>query len=385
MTTAAVESHGGETRTHGSRACYVWGPGPGPGAGCRCAACTEANRADHQRRERLRLYGQWQPFVDAAPVREHLETLRHAGIGWRRAAALAGVSTATISRILYGRAGRPPTRGVRRETAAAILTVRPGIGALAPSALVDATGTRRRLQALVATGWTQAQIAARLGMLGGNFGQLLRRQQVTVATARAVSGLYDELWNQPPPESAHREKIAASRARNYAAARDWPPPLGWDDDSSDGHGIDDPDATPAPGWKRSERRTQRSAQVVPDALWLMAQGFTREQAAQRLGLSRAGLEKAFARQRQAHTQTSTQEGLTMAPTHHQQQSIPCKCGAVSGERCTPQGDHLGRYMDAEKAGKIGRPELARAVEGLDIIAPAAIVPSRQAELEREAG
>jgi Bacterial regulatory proteins, lacI family len=303
----------GQPREHGTRACYVWGPDPGPGPGCRCDACTEANRADRQRTDRLRLYGRWQPFVPAGPVREHLEALSRAGVGRRRVAALSGVSTGTVSRILYGRPGRPPVRGVRRETAAAILAVRPGAGALAPSAHVDAAGTHRRLQALVAAGWSQSQLAALLGMLPGNFGQVMKRGQVTVATAGAVRDLYDDLWDQPPPEGTHREKIAASRARNHARARGWVPPLGWDDSPEDGHGIDDPAAVPAEGWRRREGGRPKRADTAEDGAWLIrTQGYTRAQAAERLGVSKDVLEHSLAQARRASNRHHEhEEVLTM--------------------------------------------------------------------------
>jgi hypothetical protein len=74
-----------------------------------------------------------------------------------------------------------------------------------------------------------------------NLGKSLGGEHVRAGTARAVCALYDELWDQPPPEGTHRDKIAASRARNRAAAHGWPPPLAWDDDT-----IDDPDVVPNP-------------------------------------------------------------------------------------------------------------------------------------------
>src|SRR2546425_16892 len=80
---------------------------------------------------------------------------------------------------------------------------------LAGSALVDATGPHRRLQALVAIGWSQAKLGARLGMTPANFAAMMRRGQVTASTARAAAAVYDELWNQPPPQTSQREKIAA--------------------------------------------------------------------------------------------------------------------------------------------------------------------------------
>ena len=115
---------------------------------------------------------------------------------------------------------------------------------------MPATGTHRRIQALVATGWSQAKIGGRLGMTPANFAAMMRRDQVTAATERAARAVYDELWNRPPPETGQREKIAAARARNYARANGWAPPLAWDEDQ-----LDAPDGKPAEGWQRAARTT----------------------------------------------------------------------------------------------------------------------------------
>jgi hypothetical protein len=55
-------------------------------------------------------------------------------------------------------------------------------------ALVDSTGTLRRIRALVATGRSVAAIGARLGMRAANVHSLLHRETVTVVTARAMKG-----------------------------------------------------------------------------------------------------------------------------------------------------------------------------------------------------
>src|SRR5262249_25798184 len=129
------------TRPHGTRARYVLGPGPGTGPGCRCDACTAANRDAERHPERQILYGRWQPYVDAPPPREHVRALAAGGVGWKRAAELAGVSTGSVSKLLHGGPGdRPPSRRIRPETAAAILAVRPSAQAAAPGALVDSAG-----------------------------------------------------------------------------------------------------------------------------------------------------------------------------------------------------------------------------------------------------
>lgn len=276
------------TREHGTHACYVWGPGPGRGRGCRCDACRAGHRAAEARRERAKLYGQWRPFVNAEPVRRHVQMLRDAGVGLRTVAARAGLSRSVIQQLTDGKPGRPPTRRMRLETAAAIMAVRPTPATMAPSTVVDATGTRRRLQALVAIGWTQTDLAARLGMTVSNFGDMLRRDQVLAATARNAVRLYDELWDKPPAPGRY-----ANLARKYAASRGWPPPLAWDDDA-----LDDPAGRPADGWQRGGRTRPRSRDLVEDAAELIGgQGYTRDTAAARLGVTRGALGAAMSRTR----------------------------------------------------------------------------------------
>lgn len=211
---------------------------------CRCDECTGANRAYERQRKRDRLYGRPGGYVDADPVREHIARLSAAGMGWKRVAAAAEVATGTMYPILYGRGGsnpaehRPPRKRVRRDIADRILAVRLE---LAPHAPVPSVGTVRRLQALVAVGWSLTRLAPRLGMLPSNLHSLVHtRDQVLQATADSVAALYDEFWDQPPPHAAHHDLIAYRRALRYAADRGWLPPLAWDDEA-----IDDPDARPA--------------------------------------------------------------------------------------------------------------------------------------------
>lgn len=220
--------------------------------GCKCGPCREAVNAARRHQTRMKAYGRWQPYyVDAGPARRHILALREQGVGYRRAARLADVPVQTVDSLLYGNHDKPPSRKIRAVTAAAILAVRPSLDDLPPKALVDAIGTVRRLRALVATGWSQQSLAVRLGMLGSNFRVILQQDRVTAATARAVRGLYDDLWDRPPPEGTHREKMAASRSRGYARGRGWAGPWEWDDDPGP-HFIDDPLACPAAGWLRRQ-------------------------------------------------------------------------------------------------------------------------------------
>lgn len=104
---------------------------------------------------------------------------------------------------------------------------------------VDAAGTRRRLQALAASGWPMTWLDARLDYRPGRCHQTTRRAWVTLRVATEIAALYDALWDQP--SGAGRED---RRARTLAAIKGWPLPLAWDDDDGP-HGIDNPAATPA--------------------------------------------------------------------------------------------------------------------------------------------
>lgn len=202
---------------------------------CPCDVCREANNAYQRNRKRQRGYGR-AAYVDAEPARAHLRALGAAGIGWRRAAELAGLSSSVVSKLLYGRTGCAPSKRIRAATAEKILAVEVSADALADKAVVDATGTRRRLRALVAIGWTQSQLAELLGLTPNNFGPLVHgRSSVTAARRRAVVQLYDELWDKPPADDA-----LARKSRRYAQRQGWVPPLAWDDDE-----IDNPAARPA--------------------------------------------------------------------------------------------------------------------------------------------
>lgn len=200
---------------------------------CRCPDCTAANRDYTARRNRQIAYGRWDPFVDAQPIRDHIATLRAAGIGTRRIADLTGVAIAAVSALTWGRNGRP-RRKVRHRTAAAILALQPSDGLLAPAALTDNTGTRRRIQALAAIGWPLTRIGERIGMSPENVGALLKRPTVQSRTATKVAAVYRAMAGAVPPDTP-----ATRRCRQAAARKGWHSPAAWS-----GETIDDPAAEP---------------------------------------------------------------------------------------------------------------------------------------------
>lgn len=220
---------------HGTHACYVLDA-------CRCLKCAAANTRYEHDRSRQHAYGRWDNYVPAEPARAHIRSLMDQGMGLKRIVAVSDVSQGLLWKLVYGKkrpdGTRTPSVRVRKDTEARILAIRPD---LAPGARVDATGTRRRIQALVCLGYSVNYLGERLGILSSNMHTMLHhRGEVTVRTVKAVEELYDELSMTPNQPADHYRRGAATRARNYAAAMGWVPPLGWDEDT-----IDDPTMEPA--------------------------------------------------------------------------------------------------------------------------------------------
>ncbi|MBY0397385.1 MAG: hypothetical protein K2X91_13100 [Thermoleophilia bacterium] len=219
---------------------------------CRCFPCCLATSERARARERAKAAGTYvSPLVDAGPVREHLQLLLASGLGWKRVAAVAGVGNTAVSQLIYGRKGvvGDPRKGevlkrVSRKTADAILAVQPSLELLADQVLVPARPYARRLQALVAIGWSQSKLARALGMTPSNFrilreyerDQARRRRRGTfvyASTARAIVELYERLAFRVPAQPTKAERIAYLRSVSSARERGWPVPMDWaaaDDD-----------------------------------------------------------------------------------------------------------------------------------------------------------
>lgn len=253
---------------------------------CRRPECLRRSAAYDNRRSRLVAYGRWQPFTDAEPVRQHIRMLSSYGIGWQRVCRLSGVSNGGVSRILYGApyAGGAPTKRVRTTTADKILAVKPSFDRLAPMARVDGTGTRRRLQALIANGWPQKRLGIEMGITHHRLIWDHVRQDVVAAdTARRVKDLYERLWKADPIAHGVFARFAAE-AQARAITNGWVPPGAWDDDY-----IDSPAASPDLG-----EHVDRYTAIAEDARWLIReQNYTNAQAAHRLGITSEHLYRAF--------------------------------------------------------------------------------------------
>lgn len=94
---------------------------------------------------------------------------------------------------------------------------------------VDATGTRRRIQALVANGYTFKDIGAELGVAHDVARQIAQhRKWVRRETAERVAEVYERLAMKPLTDNQ-----SSRYARTVAARHGWVPPLAWDDIDND--------------------------------------------------------------------------------------------------------------------------------------------------------
>lgn len=106
--------------------------------------------------------------------------------------------------------------------------------------MVDATGTARRLQSLIAKGFAACQLAARLGTLphDPSLTRLLSMTQVPASTDAAVRALFDELKGESPFDHGV-EPRSYTAAKTRARRNRWALPDAWDEET-----IDDPAAAP---------------------------------------------------------------------------------------------------------------------------------------------
>lgn len=270
---------------HGTRAAYVLDK-------CRCRACRDATAASARAKARAEAYGTWQPYVDAQPVRDHIAALRAQGLGVKRIAHLAGLGHGTISAVVYGKyvdgQRRTPSLRVRPNTAQRILAVTADLDTLGTKVAVDSTGTRRRIEAMLAAGWSVNAFARAAEVDDQALRSALLHQPIAAANARAVRNAYEQLWATKPAEGTWHQKAAATRARNTAKARGYVPALMWDDED-----IDDPYAELAqPDWDTPTKPGKAARVHLDDVDFLLRAGESLEHVAERLGVTVDAIDKA---------------------------------------------------------------------------------------------
>jgi len=242
--------------------------------GCRCVPCTKAaSRADLERRLD-RMAGRSRK-VSAAPAREHVQKLVQRGLSMAQIGRASGVSVATVQRLIGGQANL--SRGNAEKILRVPLTVRASAG------MVPACGAARRVRALYVLGHFNWEIAELAGVSRDAVSYLAagKWQTLSVECDDGIRAAYDRLSMRAG---------ASARTRSWAARMGWVPPLAWDDDT-----IDDPAAVPDLGEK-----VPRFAELAENGHELeQRHGYTREQAAERLGVTKNALQKAMERYRAA--------------------------------------------------------------------------------------
>jgi AraC-like DNA-binding protein len=231
---------------------------------CRCNLCRDAGRRYRLRLGYDRVNGT-RRRIDNTQARAHTERLVAHDWTHEQIAAAAGLSAGSIHDLYTGR-----YKTIARTSAEAILNVRLDQAPPIPRRLIDATGTRRRLQALMVLGYTLPDIASRVGAGISSLQQTTdgRWTSIRAVTATKVERVYRQLSTLPAPQSRFAEQ-----ARNQAMAEGWHGPMAWDN-------IDDPRCEPD-----ADAPTAPRSVHADDVAKLAARGLDDEEIGRRLGVS----------------------------------------------------------------------------------------------------
>ncbi|MFI5831020.1 hypothetical protein ACIA6C_27865 [Streptomyces sp. NPDC051578] len=252
--------------------------------GCRLPACVERKQNWAEERTAAMRNGTWKPYVDAAPVRQHIKALLAAGLTQDRIAALAELPHQSVADFTGGIRGRGIRHRTSADIAARILGIDPKV---ASPVRIGATGTHRRIQALIAVGWPLTHLSTRSGLHASRADQILRQDTVRIETAQRIQEGYDTLRRLRPERHGVPEH-KARLSRDRAAAAKWPPPKYWDRFPD---AIDDPHFTPEYGRTKADL-------LAEEATWLVTTaGLTRAEAAIRLGKDKTYIDRVLGPQR----------------------------------------------------------------------------------------
>lgn len=160
-------------------------------------------------------------LVPADPARQRLLELRAAGASYHQIAAATGISANVLNSVARGM-----RRRISAENASLIATCTPAPIPL--GALVDATGTKRRLQALAREGWTVVDIAERTRCDEGQLFNIRLGHLTTIknVTAQRIAKFYDRPGIAP-------DGYGRARAQRQAERNGWAPAAAWDDIDTD--------------------------------------------------------------------------------------------------------------------------------------------------------
>ncbi|MHA3724191.1 hypothetical protein ACXR2T_09965 [Leucobacter sp. HY1910] len=250
--------------------------------------------------------------MPVAPVRAHVMQLRAYGISWRRLSELSGSSISFVRALVEGyrtaeRYGQLPD-GVDAEVAARLRWIQPELRFAGPKDQIESAGSRRRLQALIAAGWSAPLLAEKLSTTRGYV------RDMAVGTRRflpdhvhRIERLHRALWDQPPPRSEQYEKLAYARALSMARRYDWVTTLAWDDIDRDeaparlsdagGEETNAPDETAVIELMAGRRVPAARADYLAAIDRLTARDVSQTEIGERIGWSQARVSKVLSRAR----------------------------------------------------------------------------------------
>lgn len=234
---------------HGTYARSVGRPAYGI-KGCSCPRCCAARSKYQRRRNLLNATGRTL-MVSAGPATAHLRHLHTEGASWSALRDASGCSGSTISHLIRGRRTL-----IRRTVETAILRVQLA-DVLTPWRPVDATGSTRRIHALMAIGHYAYDIAAACDVDKSVIVHLVNQQLTNVRadTADRIRAGYEALYAKPG---------ASVRNRRRAEREGWPSPIAWDGNIDDPTAQPDTADVPDPDLKRNELAALRREEI-----WLL--------------------------------------------------------------------------------------------------------------------
>ena len=129
-----------------------------------------------------------QTWVDAAPFRAHVAHLMAAaGLSVEAVALLAGVHTKAVARLIAGHdTRRPAVRRIKPELARCLLQVHSSDVRALRCRIVGAQAVTGRARLLRSSGWSEARLAATLGVDRPSLAGLLEGRATTCTALVAV-------------------------------------------------------------------------------------------------------------------------------------------------------------------------------------------------------
>jgi hypothetical protein len=181
-------------------------------------------------------------FVNPAPVRRHIQQLMRGHMTAEEIAQRAGIVVGLIDRLATGAGVGDAMLPINRTIAEAVMRVETDEVTSTPPGYVLARGTRRRIEALGAIGWSFTALAPMLGVTEISIEAILGSLVIPEEKANAVAALYERLCMTPAPDTTDEEHVLKVCAIARAKVEGWASELGWDDIDED----DEPTIAPRP-------------------------------------------------------------------------------------------------------------------------------------------